>query len=93
MPFNLRTATGSWWGVDQLSSPGRRGFLATNGALLDLRRLPRQVQIFVPAPARPAVVTLGGRRVPFIWQERPLPGVVVRVAGPTVQGRIVAAGS
>lgn len=93
MPFNLRTAERSWWGVNQLSSPGRRGFLATNGALLDLHRLPQHVQIFVPTPARPARVTLEGRRVPFSWQAGPLPGVVVRVAGPTVQGRIVAAGS
>ena len=45
---------GSWWGMDELSHPGRAGFLVDDGAELDLRGQPRDVQLFVPAPARPA---------------------------------------
>jgi alpha-D-xyloside xylohydrolase len=89
LPFDLRTAEGSWWGVDELSHPGRAGFLATDGAVLDLRSQPRGVQLFVPAAARPGRVLLAGREVPWTWNAGPLPGVVVRVHGPTVRGRIV----
>src|SRR5262249_37753207 len=45
VPFDLRTATASWWGVDELEHPGRAGYLATSGALVDLRGLPRDVQL------------------------------------------------
>ena len=62
IPFNLRTKD-SWWGVNEQTHPGRAGFLATNGSRLDLRGQPRDVQLFVPAPARPRRVTLGGRSV------------------------------
>ena len=88
VPFNLRTDD-SWWGVDELTHPGRAGWLATNFARLDLRRAPHDVQIFVPAPDRPLHVLLGGREVPWSWHSGPMPGVVVRVHGPTVRGRIV----
>ena len=53
VPFNLRTQTGSWWGLNEQTHPGRAGFLATNGATLALRGQPKDVQIFVPAPSRP----------------------------------------
>ncbi len=88
--FNMRTATGSWWGVNELSHRGRAGYLVTNHTLLDLRRLPARVQLFVPAPTRPASVTLGGRRLSgWSWNPGPLRGVVIRLSGPSVRGRIV----
>ena len=95
VPFNLRTATGSWWGTNELTHPGRAGFLATNGALLDLSGQPREVQLFVPLGRREAAaqVTLGGRAVDWSWNAGPLPGVVVRTHGPVIRGRIVALGS
>src|SRR5262249_39254829 len=86
MPFNLRTAD-SWWGVDELSHPGRAGRLAPDGAALDLRAQPGDVQLFVPAAARPRRVRLGGREVRWAWNAGPLPGVVIRLHGPTVRGR------
>jgi hypothetical protein len=88
-PFNLRTAD-SWWGVDELSHPGRAGYLATDGATLDLRGQPRDVQLFVPASLRPRRVTLGGREVAWRWNDGP-PGVVIRLHGPTVRGEIALA--
>ena len=88
LPFNLRTASDSWWGVNEQTHPGRAGFLATNGATLALRGQPRDVQIFVPAPSRPRAVTIGGRAVPWTWNDGPLPGVVIRVHGPVVQGKV-----
>jgi hypothetical protein len=75
--------------LNELSHPGRAGYLATNGALLDLNGLPRQVQLFVPAPAPPLRVTIGGRAVSASWDAGPLPGVVIRLHGPTVRGRVV----
>ena len=87
IPFDLRTAN-SWWGVDELSHRGRAGYLAPDGATLDLRGQPRDVQLWVPAPSRPARVTLGGRSVPFAWKPAPYPGAVVRVHGPVVRGEI-----
>ena len=88
LPFNLRTA-GSWWGVDEQTHPGRAGWLATNFAGLDLHGQPHDVQIFVPAPDRPLHVLVGGRAVAWTWNAGPMPGVVVRLHGPTVRGRIV----
>ena len=52
IPFDLRTSSGSWWGLNELSHPGRAGFLVTNGARVDLTGQRRDVQLFVPA-ARP----------------------------------------
>jgi alpha-D-xyloside xylohydrolase len=92
VPFNLRTAD-SWWGVDELARPGRAGYLVSNGSGLDLHGQPRDVQLWVPAPGRPARVTLGGRQVPFEWKPEPFPGVVLRVHGPTVRGEIVLHGT
>jgi len=89
VPFNLRTAAGSWWGLNELSHPGRAGFLVTNGGRLDLRGQPHEVQLFVPAPAAPRQVTLAGRRVGWSWIPGPLPGVVIRLHGPVVRGRVV----
>jgi hypothetical protein len=86
VPFNLRTGS-SWWGVDELAHPGRAGYLVTAGSV-DLRRQPRDVQLWVPAPARPAAVTFAGKPVRWSWTPGPLPGVVIRVHGPTVQGEI-----
>ncbi len=88
IPFNLRTSD-SWWGLNELTHTGRAGFLATNGARLDLTGQPRDVQIFVPAPWRPRTVTLGGRPVDWSWHRGPLPGVVIRLHGPVVQGEVV----
>jgi alpha-D-xyloside xylohydrolase len=88
IPFNLRTAE-SWWGTDELTHPGRAGFLAGDGATVDLRGQPRDVQLWVPASARPASVTLGGKAVAWSWAAGPLPGVVIRVHGPSIQGVVV----
>jgi alpha-D-xyloside xylohydrolase len=88
VPFDLRTATGSWWGTNELSHAGRAGFLAANGADLDLRGQPAGVQVFVPAAERPAKVTLGGRPLAFSWTAGPLPGAVVHLHGPLVRGVI-----
>jgi alpha-glucosidase (family GH31 glycosyl hydrolase) len=88
VPFNLRTAD-SWWGVDELTHPGRAGYLVSDGSGLDLHGQPRDVQLWVPAPGRPVRVTFGGRQVPFEWKPAPFPGVVLRVHGPTVRGEIV----
>jgi alpha-D-xyloside xylohydrolase len=88
VPFNLRTAREPWWGVDQQTHPGRAGFLATDGARLDLAGQPRDVQIFVPRPGRPLHVSIGGRPVAWTWNAGPLPGVVVRLHGPVVKGTI-----
>ena len=88
LPFNLRTARDSWWGIDELGHPGRAGFLATNGATVRLLRQPRDVQLYVPADRKPGAVTLGGKKVAWSWNAGPLPGVVVRLHGPTVRGRI-----
>ncbi len=93
VPFNLRTATGSWWGLDDLTRPGRAGFLVANGADLDLHGQPRGVQLFVPAPLRPRNVTLDGHDVAWTWNVGPLPGVVVRVHGPDVEGKLVLEGA
>jgi alpha-D-xyloside xylohydrolase len=93
MPFAFRTPAGSWWDVDELVHRGRAGWLATNGSRLDLRRQPRDVQLFVPAPRRPRTVALGGRRVRWEWSHGPLLGVVIRLHGPTIRGRIVLSGS
>jgi alpha-D-xyloside xylohydrolase len=89
IPFNLRTATRSWWSVNDLTRPGRVGFLATNGARLDLTGQPAHVQVFVPAARRPGRVTIGGHVVSWRWNAGPLPGVVIRLRGPAVQGRIL----
>ena len=70
VPFNLRTASGSWWGVDELTHPGRAGFLATNGARLALTGQPHDVQLFVPAASRPARVTIGGHAVRVALERR-----------------------
>jgi alpha-D-xyloside xylohydrolase len=88
IPFNLRTRAGSWWGVNEQTHPGRAGFLATNGASLALTAQPRQVQVFVPAPSRPATVTIGGRAVDWTWNDGPLPGVVIRTNGPAIRGEV-----
>jgi alpha-D-xyloside xylohydrolase len=88
VPFDLRTATRSWWGEDELTHPGRAGFLATDGADLDLTAQPHDVQLFVPTALPPADVKLDGHSVPWSWNAGPLPGVVVRVHGPTVKGTI-----
>src|SRR5262249_34168342 len=88
VPFDLRTARDSWWGVDELSHPGRAGFLATDGAQLDLRGQPRDVQLFVPTRLRPQTVRLGGREVDWTGNASPMPGAVVRLHGPTIGGRI-----
>ena len=93
LPFNLRTTRRSWWGVNELTHPGRAGFLATNGALLDLNGQPRDVQLFIPLGVKPQHVTLDGRAVAWSWNAGPLPGVVVRTHGPDVRGRIVVSGS
>ena len=89
IPFNLRTAADPWWSLNALSRPGHVGYLATNGALLELAGLPAHVQLFVPAPARPLRVLLAGRAVAWSWNAGPLPGVVIRLPGPRVRGRIV----
>ena len=88
IPFNLRTPTDSWWGTDELTHAGRAGFLATPGATLALTGQPHDVQLFVPAVAKPARVTLAGKAVPFRWVAGPLAGVVIRVHGPAVSGRL-----
>jgi alpha-D-xyloside xylohydrolase len=88
LPFNLRTASESWWGTNEQTHSGRAGWLATNGASLDLRSQPRDVQLFVPAATRPARVAIGGRAVAWMWNAGPLPGVVVRLHGPRIQGLI-----
>ena len=89
LPFNLRTAAGSWWGVNELSHPGRAGFLATSGATLHLHGLPHDVQIFVPWPLRPRRVTIAGRSVPWTWNAGPMPGAVIRLHGPAITGKVV----
>jgi alpha-D-xyloside xylohydrolase len=88
IPFNLRTERDPWWGLNELEHPGRAGFLATDGARLDLEGQPGDVQIFVPAPARPREVTLDGDPVAWTWHDDRLRGVVVRVRGPAVSGVI-----
>src|SRR5262249_21971744 len=88
VPFNLRTAE-AWWGVDELTHAARAGSRAADGARPDLRAQPRDVQLWLPAPSRPAGVTLGGKPVPFVWHPAPFPGAVVRVHGPTVRGEVV----
>ena len=88
VPFNLRTARRSWWAEDELTHAGRAGFLATDGTSLDLQGQPHDVQLFVPDAVPPTDVKLGGRSVPWSWNDGPLPGVVARLHGPTVQGTI-----
>lgn len=92
VPFDLRSAD-SWWGVDELTHPGRAGYLASNGSGVDLRRQPRDVQLWVPTPSRPARVTFGGKAVAWSWNDGPLRGVVIRVHGPTVRGEVVLHGT
>jgi alpha-D-xyloside xylohydrolase len=89
VPFNLRRATASWWGVNELSHPGRAGYLATNGAALALTHQPRNVQLFVPAVRQPRRVTLAGDPVAWHWNPGPFPGVVIGLHGPAIQGEIV----
>ncbi len=88
IPFNLRTASGSWWGVDELTHPGRAGYLSTNGARVDLTGLPRDVQLFVPRRARARRVTVGGKPVTWIWNPGRCPASVVRLHGPAVHGTV-----
>jgi alpha-glucosidase (family GH31 glycosyl hydrolase) len=85
VPFNLRTRT-PWWRTSELAHRGHAGFLAANGARLHLRHEPRGVQVFIPAPRRPRVVTFAGRPVAWSWNPGPLRGVVIRLRGPTVVG-------
>jgi alpha-D-xyloside xylohydrolase len=92
IPFNLRTAE-SWWGTDELTHAGRAGYLAADGATVDLRGQPHDVQLWVPASARPARVTLGGKTVPWSWTAGPLPGVVIRLHGPAIHGEVVLHGA
>jgi len=89
IPFNLRTAGASWWGLNELTHPGRAGFLVTNRAHVTLSGQPRNVQLFVPAPRRPARVTLGGKPVAWSWNPGPFPGAVIRLHGPAVRGAVV----
>ena len=93
IPFDLRTEQDSWWGVDELTHPGRAGYLATDGSTVDLRGQPHDVQLWVPASARPRRVTLGGREVAWRWNAGSLPGVVVHLHGPVVRGRIALQGA
>ena len=93
IPFNLRTATGSWWGLNEQTHPGRAGFLVSNGARVDLTGQPHDVQLFVPASRRPARVTLAGKPVAWTWNAGPLPGAVIRIHGPAIQGAVVASTS
>jgi len=90
IPFDLRTATSSWWGLNELSHPGRAGFLVTNGARVDLTGQPRAVQLFVPEARRPARVTVAGKPVRWTWNAGPLPGAVIRMHGPAINGAVVA---
>jgi alpha-D-xyloside xylohydrolase len=92
VPFDLRTED-SWWAVDELEHPGRAGYLVAGGSEIDLRHQPRDVQLWVPAPSRPARVTFAGRQVPFAWHPAPFPGVVLRLHGPTVRGEVVLRGT
>lgn len=90
IPYNLRTATDSWWGLNDLERKGYAGFLATNRSKLELDKLPRNVQIFVPAPKRPRFVKIGDKRIAvWQWNEGPFPGVVIRLHGPKIRGQIV----
>jgi alpha-D-xyloside xylohydrolase len=89
IPFDLRTSSRPWWGLNELSHPGRAGFLVTNGARVDLTGQPRDVQLFVPAPRRPARVTLAGKPVTWMWNAGPLPGAVIRTHGPAIHGAVV----
>jgi hypothetical protein len=75
--------------VDELPQRGRAGYLAGDGSELDLHGQPHDVQLWVPAFDRPVSVTLGGQPVAWSWNSSPLPGVVIRVHGPTVRGQIV----
>ena len=61
-----------------LRSPGSHGWQGQ----------PHDVQLFVPVAVPPTDVKLGGRSVPWSWNDGPLPGVVVRLHGPTMQGTI-----
>lgn len=88
VPFNLAATRSPLWQPGQLSAAGRAGYLATDGAVLALRGQPAIVQLFVPAPARPSRVTIGGHAVAFSWEAGPMPGAVVRVHGPVVAGRV-----
>ena len=90
IPFDLRTTSGSWWSLNELSHPGRAGFLVTNGARVDLTGQPGAVQLFVPTARRPARVTLAGQPVRWTWNAGPLPGAVVRMRGPAIKGAVVA---
>jgi alpha-D-xyloside xylohydrolase len=87
-PFNLRTRTDPWWSTNEQTHPGRAGYLASNSTTLNLTDQPNNVQIFVPAPSRPRHVTLAGKLMPWRWNPGPLPGVVIRLHGPRVQGTI-----
>jgi alpha-D-xyloside xylohydrolase len=87
IPFNARTAD-PWWELDELDRADRAGYLATDGAQLDLAGQPEGVQILVPAPVRPGAVTLDGREVDWTWSPGPMPGAVVRLEGPDVRGEL-----
>jgi alpha-D-xyloside xylohydrolase len=87
VPFNLRTHD-SFWGVNELEHHGRAGFLAADGAKLDLRGQPHDVQVFVPASQRPGAVTLAGSPVAWSWNAGSMPGVVIRLHGPAIGGEI-----
>jgi alpha-D-xyloside xylohydrolase len=89
IPFNFRRAFASWWAVDELSHPGRAGWLVTNRTRIDLKNQPPGVQLFIPYPHRPLGVTFAGKRVDWFFQPKPLPGVVLRLHGPTVKGAVV----
>jgi alpha-D-xyloside xylohydrolase len=88
IPFNLRTQDDPWWGLNEQSHRGRAGFLATDGAELDLHDQPAGVQIFVPASSRPRAVTIGGDDVDWSWHGGPMPGAVIRLEGPDVEGMV-----
>jgi alpha-D-xyloside xylohydrolase len=92
LAFNLRTPR-SWWGVDELTHPGRAGYLVAGDEQFVLRNQPRDVQLFVPAGGPPRRVTLAGRDVRWAWHAAPFPGVVVRTHGPTVRGPLVLHGA
>ena len=89
VPFNLRTQTDSWWGAERADAPGPRRLPRDERRRRSTCAASRSdVQLFVPAPARPRARHARRPRRRLDVERRPAARASsIRVHGPVVRGR------
>ena len=85
-PVQPPHAADSWWGVDELTHPGRAGFLVSERRRARPHGQPHDVQLFVPAARRPAPRHARRAAGALELERRAAPRRRVRVHGPAVRG-------